>query len=102
MAKTKTIQKEIPASPANCFEAELDLAIASMCKEAPEFTEALKDELDALKKRLVAAHHEYIDKATDEMSKKLNESNQVIDMMNNDINTLKTTILRMAVTQYGD
>lgn len=101
MAKTKTTQKEIPVSPANCFEGEIDLAIASMFKEAPEFTEALKDELDVLKKRLAAAHHEYVNKATDEMSKRLNEANQINGMMENDINTLKTTILRMAVTQYG-
>jgi hypothetical protein len=102
VAKTKTLQKEIPTCPANCFEVELDLAIDSMCKDAPEFKEVLKDELDALKKRLAFVHHEYINKATDTMSKELEEKNQNILMMENDIVILKTTILRMAVTQYGN
>ena len=101
MATKKPIPTAKTVTPAATFEAELELAINNMCKDAPEFTTALKEELDVLKARILDAHKLYSKQESAEKDKQLEEAHKVIALMDQDMNSLKTTILRMAVTQYG-
>lgn len=89
-------------TPANTFEAELDLAINDVCASAPELKEVIACELTALRERILTAHKLYIGQNTSAKAEELDKAYQVINLMEQDMNSLKTTILRMAVSQYSN
>lgn len=100
MATKKTTKTAEILTPANTFEAELDLAINVMRKSAPEFTGALTDELAVLKERVMAAHKNFCHQESIDKDKELEDARQCIVLMQKDIDALKTTVLRMAINQY--
>jgi hypothetical protein len=103
MASKKSTPKAAEVvTPANTFEAELELIVASTFKDAPEFKGAFEDEFAILKERLIGAHKAFLKQEIAEKDKQLEETLKVVSLMEQDINSLKTTVLRMAVTQYGN
>lgn len=102
MATKKSTPKTAEvATPANTFEGELDLILNDVFKEAPEFKSALADELTVLKEKLISAYKEYSKQESTKKDEQLREAITTISLMESDMNSLKTTILRMAITQYG-
>ena len=101
MPAKKSTPKNTPFVPVNSFEAELDLAIHTLHKDAPEFANALEPELTNLKAKIIEAHEAYSAKELAEKEEHLKKAEEVIALMEQDMNALKTTILRMAVTQYS-
>lgn len=99
--KKSTFKSAEVASSANTFEAELDLAINNVCASSPELKEILADELSSLRAKVLDAYKIHSEKAIQDKNKELEDSRQTIALMDRDINSLKTVVLRMAITQYG-
>ena len=102
MATKKSTPKAAEVvAPANTFEAELEVILASTFKDVTEFQSAFEEEFAVLKERLIGAHKEFLKQEVAEKDAQLNEAVTTIKLMESDMNSLKTTILRMAITQYG-
>ena len=102
MATKKSTPKAAEVvTTANTFEAELDHILNDVFKDAPEFKSALTDELAVLKEKLIGAHKEYSKQESATKDDQLRDAVATIQLLERDINTLKTTILRMTITQYG-
>ena len=101
MATKKNITKEV-AAPEDYFEAELSSAIQHMQVNAPEFTGALKDELQDLKTKIIHIHKVHVKQELEDKEAQLNDLLKVLETMEGDLNALKTVVLRMAVAQYAN
>jgi hypothetical protein len=101
MASKKPIApKEVAATPAATFEADIDLSLAVVAAMAtsPEMKTAIKD----LKESIINAHNRYLNEVIKEKDLQYMSLQKDADMMYSDINALKTTVLRMAITQFGN
>lgn len=101
MATKKPTFKAAEVVSADTFEEELEVAINRAFKDAAEFKGALECELAVLKSRILDIHKAYVQKESEDIAKQLTDASKTIEFMNNDMNSLKTVILRMAITQYG-
>jgi hypothetical protein len=97
----KTVS-DAAVTPANTFAADAALAIQAAFKDAPEFRSALESELKTLADTLTQIHEHYLKKEVATTSEKLAEAQKNFELACIDVDMLKTTVLRMAVSQYGN
>jgi hypothetical protein len=96
--KTKELKDVQMVDAPITFDEELDLALTAISAAAPaDIKPLVKD----LKESILNLHNRYLCDEIKARDVRIDELHQDNNLMRSDIEALKTTVLRMAVVQYG-